>query len=416
MSANLGELTIELLPSEERTIGSEELANRWREIAGRIPDAIQTRFTSSLFSPGDDINVQLTGPDLELLRTVANRLKTELGTFAGVYQISDSFRDGKRQLELDIKPQAEILGLTRGDLARQVRQAFYGEEAQRIQRGRDDVRVMVRFPEEERRSLAGLEQMRVRTPRGDEVPFGEVASVLDGRGYASIQRVDRRRAINVTADVDAARATPGKILAQLEQELLPALLRDYPSIDYSFEGQQSEQRETLGGLMRGFMVALVVIFALLAIPLRSYVQPLLIMLAIPFGLVGAVWGHILLGLPLTILSMFGLVALTGVVVNDALVLVYYINRQTLKHKEVFVAVRESGVARFRPILLTSLTTFFGLVPLMLERSMQARFLIPMAVSVAFGVMFSTLVTLGLVPSCYLILEDIRGLLSRRGSV
>ncbi|MDH3628769.1 MAG: efflux RND transporter permease subunit [Acidobacteriota bacterium] len=417
ISANLGELTIELLPSEERSIGSEDLANRWREMAGRIPDAIQTSFTSSLFSPGDDVNVQLTGPDLDELRLVADQLKTELGNFAGVYQISDSFRDGKRQIDLDIKPRAEILGLTRSDLARQVRQAFYGEEAQRIQRGRDDVRVMVRFPEDERRSLANLENMRVRTPSGDEIPFSTVAAVRDGRGYASVRRVDRRRAINVTADVDAAQATPGKIIEQVQRELLPGILRDHPAVGYTFEGQQSEQRETLGGLMRGFVVALIVIFALLAVPLRSYLQPVLIMVAIPFGLVGAVWGHVVLGMPLTILSMFGLVALTGVVVNDSLVLVHHINRQRETASTVFDAVRNSGASRFRPILLTSMTTFFGLVPLMLERSMQARFLIPMAVSVAFGVVFATLITLGLVPSCYLILEDIRGLFSsKRGNV
>jgi multidrug efflux pump subunit AcrB len=229
------------------------------------------------------------------------------------------------------------------------------------------------------------------------VPFSEVAAVTTGRGYASIKRVDRRRATNVTADVNPAQATPTEIMAA------------YPGIHYSLEGQQAEQRETLGGLQRGFLLALIGIFALLAIPLRSYVQPLIIMSAIPFGLVGAIWGHVLIGLDLTILSMFGLVALTGVVVNDSLVMMDFINRHRSSTGDVVTALRQAGVARFRPILLTSLTTFAGLSPLMLERSMQARFLIPMAVSLAFGVIFSTFITLVLVPSGYMILEDIRNI-------
>jgi multidrug efflux pump subunit AcrB len=307
-----------------------------------------------------------------------------------------------------------VLGLTLADLARQVRQAFYGEEAQRIQRGRDDLRVMVRYPEERRRSLSELENMRIRTPDGAEVPFSEVASVTLGRGFASIRRVDRRRAVNVTADVQPGQgATPSEILASLEASMLPEILADHPRVRYSFEGQQAEQRETMGGLIKGFVVALLMIFVLLAVPLRSYGQPVLIMLAIPFGFVGAVWGHVILGLDLTILSMFGLVALTGVVVNDSLVMVDFINRHRRTKAELSQAVRMAGVARFRPILLTSLTTFAGLSPLMMERSMQARFLIPMAVSLAFGVIFATFITLMLIPSGYMIMEDIKTLMTGR---
>ncbi len=411
-SGHLGEVTLELVPAEARLVGSEEIARRWRELTGSIPDAVELAYTSSLFSAGEDVNVQLSGHDIDRLRAAAEELKLRLAEYDGVFEIADSFREGKREMKLGIKPQAELLGLTLGDLGRQVRQAFYGEEAQRIQRGRDEVRVMVRYPESERRSLADLEQMRIRTPEGQEVPFSEVATVQPGRGFASITRVDRRRAINVTADVDASKTAPGDIVADLEARVLPELLAHYDGVSYTFEGQQAEQRETLGGLVRGFVIALIAIYALVAVPLRSYTQPLVIMSAIPFGLVGAVWGHVIMGLNLTILSMFGIVALAGVVVNDSLVMVDFINRHRRTHDELLSAVRAAGLVRFRPILLTSLTTFAGLTPLLLEKSMQARFLIPMAVSLAFGVLFSTFITLILVPSGTIVMDDLTGLLRR----
>ncbi len=410
-AGHLGEVTIELSGAETRTVSADELRDRWRDAVGAIPDAVEVNFSSSLFSPGDDVNVQLTGSDLDSLQAAADEIKTRLGELAGVYEVTDSFRRGKREVKLGITPAAEVWGLSLADLARQVRQAFYGEEAQRIQRARDDIRVMVRYPEEERRSIGDLESMRVRTPSGGEVPFSDVAVVEPGRGYASITRVDRRRTVNVTADVDPAVAAAGDIVAELDERILPEVLGRHPGVRHSFEGQQAEQRDTLGGLQRGFTLALIMIYALLAVPLRSYLQPLIIMSAIPFGLVGALWGHVIMGMNLTILSMFGIVALAGVVVNDSLVMVDFINRHRLEHDRLETAVREAGAVRFRPILLTSLTTFAGLSPLLLEKSMQAQFLIPMAVSLAFGVMFSTFITLMLVPSGYMILEDIKWALS-----
>ena len=404
-SSNLGEITIELASSEDRSQTSEMLGTRWRELAGTIPEATEVRFTATMMSPGNDVDVQLTGGDIDGLRAAADAVKTRLAGYAGVYEISDSFRQGKQEMQLGIRPAAETLGLTLQDLGRQVRQAFYGEEAQRIQRGRDDVRVMVRYPEDERRSLGDLDNMRIRTPDGVEVPFSQVAVVEPGRGFASIRRVDRQRAINVTAAVDASVTSSQAVIADLERRILPGVLAGFPGISYSFEGAQAEQRDTIGGLQRGFALGLLMIFALLAIPLRSYLKPLIIMSAIPFGLVGAVWGHILLGLDVTMMSMFGLVALTGVVVNDSLIMVDFINRKRERHVDIDLAVREAGAARFRPILLTSLTTFVGLAPLMAERSFQAQFLVPMAVSLAFGVVFATFITLILVPTAYLILDD-----------
>ena len=406
-AAHVGEVTIELAPAETRAYTSEQLGFMWRDASEAIPEAVDVNFTMSIMTPGEDVNVQLAGPDIERLRAAADEVKLRLAAYAGVYDISDSFRAGKEEMRLGIKPAAETLGLTLQDLGRQVRQAFYGEEAQRIQRGRDDIRVMVRYPRDGRRSLGNLENMRIRTPDGGEVPFSQVAQVEPGRGFASIKRVNRNRAVNVTAAVDATVTSGGQVIADLQNRILPEVLPKYPGVFYTFEGVQAEQADAVGGLTRGFILALLMIFALLAIPLKSYVQPMIIMSAIPFGLVGAIWGHLVMGLDVTLMSMFGLVALTGVVVNDSLVMVDFINRKRRVHDDVSMAVREAGSNRFRPILLTSLTTFFGLVPLMLERSMQAAFLVPMAVSLAFGVLFATFITLILVPISYLILDDLQ---------
>ncbi len=410
--SHLGEVTIELAPAENRSIASERLATLWREATGLIPEAVELKFNASIFAGGGgaDIDVQFTGPDLDELRTVAAKLNARLVEYKGVYEITNSFREGKREIKLGIKPQAEVLGLTLADLGRQVRQAFYGEEAQRIQRVRDDIRVMVRYPVDARRSIGDLENMRIRTPNGGEVPFNSVAVVEPGRGYASIRRVDRNRAVSMMAAVDSEITSAGEVLSDLSDRILPEILVDHPNVNYSFEGMMAEQRDTMEGLQRGFVLALLMIFALLAVPLKSYVQPLIVMSAIPFGLIGAFWGHLVMGMTITIMSLFGMVALAGVVVNDSLVMVHFINRRRETNVDLQIAIREAGVVRFRPILLTSLTTFAGLSPLLLEKSMQARFLVPMALSLAAGVLFATFVTLLLVPTSYLILEDLKSLL------
>lgn len=404
-----GEVNLELAPAEERQITSTEIASLWRSRTGTIPDAVEMVYSSSLFSSGEAINIEVSGPDVDRLRRFAARLREELATYPGVQDVSDSFRAGKKELELSVTAEAEAAGLSQAELARQVRQAFYGEEAQRIQRGRDEVKVMVRFPEAHRRSLADLENLRLRTPDGGEIPFGTAAAIASSRGPASIQRTDRRRVINVTADVDRIRGNANEVISDLRVHVLPRLLADFPEIRYSLAGEQEEQRESLAGLTQGFLIALIVIYALLAIPFKSYLQPLIVMSAIPFGLIGAILGHLVMGKNLSLLSMFGLVALTGVVVNDSLVMVDFINRAYRGGMPLSAAIRTAGAARFRPILLTSLTTFAGLTPLLLERSMQAQFLIPMAISLAFGVLFATFITLVLVPSLYAILEDFTGL-------
>jgi len=408
-AGHLGEVSLELAANEDRRVTAEWLSNRWREETGPIPDAVELSFSFSVLSAGEAINVELRSNDMEMLKAAAADLKAGLGAYPGVYDVGDSFRGGKQELKLRILPSAEALGLSLSDLARQVRQAFYGDEVQRIQRGRDEVRVMVRYPSERRRSLGDIERMWIRRADARPVPFTSVAEVEYGRGFAQIKRADRKRVIAVTASVDLAQMTPNEVMGHVRKVVLPEIVERYPGLTFTLEGEQRQQREFLEYLQFGFTVALFLIFTLLAIPLGSYVQPLIVMSAIPFGLIGAIWGHVLTGWDLNFFSSIGMVALSGVVVNDSLVLVDYVNRLRARGLTVAEAAREAGVGRFRPILLTSLTTAAGLTPLMLGQSLQAQFLIPMAVSLAFGVLFATAVTLILVPAWYMILEDAQAL-------
>jgi multidrug efflux pump subunit AcrB len=411
--SHLGEVTLELHGADGRPLSASEISQRWREATPTIPDAEEVTFRSALFSAGEPINLRLQSADVADLTVAADQLKAKLAEYPGVFDISDSFRAGKEEIKLSILPSAEMLGLTLDDLARQVRQAFYGAEAQRIQRDREDIRVMVRYPKTQRGSLADLENMRIRTPAGDEVPFYTVARSELGRGFASIKRSDRQRVINVTADLDTTRTTGNTIMADLRRNFLPQLLAEHPGLRFRLEGEQREQAKMVRGMIRSYGVALFIIYALLAIPLRSYAQPLIIMAAIPFGLVGAIAGHLLMGMGLSMMSVMGVVALSGVVVNSSLVLVHYVNEQRRRGQSAGEAARTAGVARFRPIVLTSLTTFAGLTPLLLEESISAQFLIPMAVSLAFGVVFASSVTLFLVPSLYLALDDLAQAIGRR---
>ena len=407
VGGHLGEIMMELLPTELREdVPTEVLIDRWRELCGPIPGAVELLFSADVMGGGDAIAIQFAGNDVDELRAAADELKPALAGLPGVFDVSDSFRGGKQELRLDILPRAEALGLTRGELARQVRQGFYGEEAQRIQRGRNEVKVMVRYPEDARRTLYTLDQMRIRTPMGDEVPFGEVASAELDRGYASINRSDRKRVVVVSADLNENVTTTGDVLDALGESALLDIMEAHPSVSWTVEGQSAELRLAMDELLRLAIVALLVIYALMAIPFKSYIQPAIVMSAVPLGLIGAVLGHILMGYDISVLSIIGLVALTGVVVNDSLVMVEFINRRREENGDLYTAVREAGVQRFRPILLTSLTTFAGLTPLMFETSVQAQFLIPMAIALAFGVVFSTAISLVFVPAAYIILDDV----------
>ncbi len=408
-ATHLGEITLELRPSAKRDVTAVEIATKWRELTGPIPGAVELVFQSQAAGGGNAIDLEISGPNLERLEAAAEIIKEGLAGYTGVIDIADSNRRGKREIKLDILPGGEALGLRLGDVARQARQGFYGEEAQRIQRGRDEVKVMVRYPREERETVENLNNTKIRTFDGTEVPFGEVAEARFGRSYATIRRADRRRAITISADVDKTKANAREVVASLAAEVFPVVKQRYPEISFNFQGEQKDQRQSIQEIGQGMVVALFVIYILMAIPLHSYIQPIIVMSVIPFGLVGAVVGHIIMGMPLSIMSMCGIVALAGVVVNDSLVLVDYVNRHRDDGHGLISAVWEAGAVRFRPIILTSLTTFAGLTPMLLETDMQARFLIPMAVSLSFGILFATTITLLLVPCVYLILDDIRKL-------
>ena len=405
--SHFAEVVVELAPLSERdNMSAKDVAKRWRELVGNIPDAVSLSFSADSFSAGEAINYELSARNVEVIRAAATDLRAELTRYEGVYDISDSFRAGKQEIKLSLLPEARTLGLTLADLARQVRSAFYGNEAQRIQRGQDDVRVMVRFPESERSSIGNLEDMYIRTPQGTEVPFYSVARFELGRGYSTIRRVDGRRIINVTAEVDRSRVSPEEIGSGITADVLPKLRAKYPTLSIGMSGEQEERTKAFGGLGRAAVLSLIVIYTLLAIPLRSYLQPLVIMSVIPFGAVGAIVGHWIMGYQLMFFSALGIIALSGVVVNASLVLVDYINRRRREGMPLDEAVLSAGVVRFRPILLTSVTTFMGLVPLMSSATPATRFFIPMAISLAFGVLFATFITLILVPALYKVAEDL----------
>ena len=404
---NRGGIRIEMMPPEHRTIDidSRQIVAELRRMIGVIPGAESLTFRAEFGRSGDPIDVQLSGNSLEQLRLAAEEVKQHLATYPTVFEIADSLSDGKEEIKIQLSEQGRALGLNLADVSRQVRQAYFGAQVQRIQRGRDDIRVMVRLPLEERRSIAGLQGMLISIPGGGQVPLSSVAKLEAGQSPATIRRIDRYRVVNVTADVEKQQTNMTVLNADLKV-YLDELVQRYPGINHSLEGEAKEQRESFGSLGLSIIFVLIIIYALLAIPFKSYVQPLLVMSVIPFGIIGAIMGHWLMGLDLTMMSLLGLLALSGVVVNDSLVLVDYINkkRAEMPLKE---AVLVAGAARFRPVMLTSLTTFIGLMPLLFEQSTQAQFLIPMAVSMAFGIIFATFITLILIPVNYLLLEKLR---------
>ncbi|MGD9342623.1 MAG: efflux RND transporter permease subunit [Desulfuromonadales bacterium] len=400
------EIVAYLQPPGVRPLDTGSVTNLWREEVGPILGLESLRYESDRGGPGGGaaLTVELSHRNTDTLERASATLAERLAEFANVKDIDDGFTPGKQQLDFRITANGESLGLTSREIARQVRNAFSGNEALRQQRGRNEVTVRVRLPEDERNTEHSIENLMIRTPAGTFVPLFEVASVERGRAFTSINRRDARRTVTVSADVEPISET-GQVQATLNSDILPAMVRDFPGLTYGYEGRQARLKESTGGLKTGFLLAMAAIYFLLAIPFRSYLQPLIVMLAIPFGIVGAVLGHLIMGYSLSLMSMMGMVALAGVVVNDSLVLVDYANRQRLEGHSAFASVSAASTRRFRPVILTTLTTFGGLTPMIFETSRQARFLIPMALSLGFGILFATLITLLLVPSLYLMLED-----------
>ncbi len=405
--SHVGAVAVELVEGELRDVTSEQFISEWRRLAGEFNGTESLIFGTENIGPGGKtIEFKLLAaadpravPQLE---AAVERCKEWLAQYPGVIDIDDDSRPGKWEYQVKIKPKAEAMGVSLADLAGTVRASFYGEEVMRLQRGRHEVKLMVRYPQDERRTLATLDDIRVTGPDGVKRPIGELADVSVQRGYSEINRLGQKRSITVTADIDVAKSslTSSQITGDMEKRLMPELKAEYPLVRVRWEGQQEQTNESLESLGVGFVVALFAMFVLLTMEFKSYFQPFLILAAIPFGIAGAVFGHALMGMPLTLFSMFGLVALAGVVVNDSICLIDFINLRVREGHPLRAALREAGCLRFRPVLLTSITTIGGLLPLLLEKSFQAQFLVPMATSMAFGLMMTTLLVLILVPVMY----------------
>lgn len=412
INQNNGYVRFEVQSPDERVLDIQvkDIVSEWRKSIGTIVGAERLSFRAELGRSGEPLDIQLKGQNLDDMQTIADQVRQQLKTYSGVFDIQDNLSGGKDEFEISLKPQAFNLGISLNNIARQVRHAFFGAEAQRIQRGRNEVKVMVRYQLDYRSSLNDLYNLPIRLPNGATVKLSEVATITSGSSPSALYRVDRFRTLNTTADADKETVDIEAIKRELTG-MLNKLLISYPGITYELEGEAKEQAETFGSIKTTTFLVLLAIYILLAIPFRSYLQPLIVMSIIPLGVVGSVIGHIITGNNLSIMSVLGMVALIGVVVNDSLVLVDYINKKRREGMEVMQAVLTAGAARFRPVMLTSLTTFAGLTPLLLEKSTQAQFLIPMAISLGFGILFATLVTLIIVPVNYVVLENIKALCS-----
>lgn len=405
-----GQILIELTKGETRELADTDIQEIWRKYIPEMAGVRSLTIGNAGGGPGgNDLALEFSSKDVDALRAVSRELKAYLEGYDGVSEVNDSFSGGSDEIQLALKPQAEALGISLSQLAQQVRFGFFGAEAQRIQRDDEEIKVMVRYPKEERNSVGHLENMRVRAPNGDDVPFSQVADITLAEGYSAIRRIDGERAITITAKLNTDIVEPGEIIGEVMTKVAPELLAQYPQVDFKLQGASKEQQEGLVSLLQGFIFAMLAIYALMAIPLKSYSQPIIIMSVIPFGVVGAIIGHLIFGKDVSVLSLMGIIALSGVVVNDSLIMVDFVNRARAEGKALLDAVTSAGTQRFRAIILTSLTTFFGLVPIVLERSLQAQIVIPMAISLAFGILFATVITLLLVPSLYMILDDVKRL-------
>ncbi|MBK1671271.1 cobalt-zinc-cadmium resistance protein [Rhodovibrio sodomensis] len=414
IQGNQVEIRVYLTDPGVRPISTQAFIEKWRAAVGELSGVNYVRY-SSQGGPGGgpSVSVELSHPDIDTLERAAEDLAGRLDALAPVRDVSDGTGSGKPQLDITLTSEARALDLTAAEIGRQVRGQFYGLEAVKQQRGRNEVTAMVRAPRSERDGLEDIEEMLIRVPGGGSIPLQQAADVTRDRAYTEITRRNGRRTITVTANVNPIEAT-SRVTDTLRQSILPQMARDYPGLDYTFGGRQESMRQALESFLYTVSAALFLIFALLAIPLRSYVQPLIVMAAIPFGVVGAIIGHLIMGYALSIISIMGMIALGGVVVNGALVMIDYANRRLREGHDVFTAMHMAGVRRFRPIVLTTLTTFGGLAPMIFETSRQARFLIPMALSLGFGILFATAILLALTPCLYLVLDDIRRLPQRLG--
>ena len=409
---NFIDVEIVMRPPDEHNMSASEVIALWRESIGDIPGVHQISFEAERGPGGfrQDISIDLSHSDIDVLEKASEDFVKRCEAFTNTRDVNDNYNKGKTQFDLHLKPEGAAMGLTSEDVGRQMRGAYYGSLALRLLRGTNEVEVRVKLPEDERQDLFNLEDLVIRTPDGTEVPLLDVVEVTQSESFSSINRRDGRRIVNVSMDVEPKHTT-GQVIAALDAEVLPQLRRDYPGLTWSFEGANAEMREATATLWGGFGLAMFIVYALLAVAFRSYIQPIIVLTAIPFGLIGAVIGHILLGYDISLISLMGMIALSGVVVNDSLIMIDYANKHR-GEQSAYDIILQAGVRRFRPIFLTTATTFGGLMPIIFERSLQAQYIIPMAVSLGFGILFSTSIILMLVPCLYVMLDDVHRLIAR----
>ena len=411
---NFIDVEIVMLPPDQRDITAREVIALWRDNIGDIEGVDQITFEAERGPGGarQAISVDLSHSDIDVLEKASAAFVERMKSFSNTRDVTDNYNKGKLQYDFKLLPQGRNLGLTSDEVGRQVRDAFFGALAMRQLRGMNEIEVRVKLPQEERKDINNLENFLIRTPNGIEVPLLDVVEIEQREAFTSINRRDGRRVVNVGMDVEPAN-TVGRVISSVQEETLPQLRADFPGLTWSFEGSQADMRESTNTLKAGFTIAMLLIYALLAIAFSSYIQPLIVMTAIPFGIVGAVIGHILLGYDLSLVSLMGVIALSGVVVNDSLIMIDYANKRRKEGFAIYKSIHEAGLRRFRPIMLTTMTTFGGLAPIILETSSQAFHLIPMAISLGFGIVFATAIILVIVPCLYLSLEDIR-LMAKKG--
>ena len=410
----LGSMLVELTPSDRRSVRNPEFIRQWRSRLV-LPAGLDNLNISERQSgpPGSDVNVRLTGNDAIALKRAAESLAESISTLPGVLDTEDDMPWGREQLIYQVSAYGEALGLTTSDLGRQLRAAFDGRIAQIYQDGRDEIEVRVQLPQYQRERMATLSRLSIRMPDGRFVPLSQVMNLDHQQGFQALRHADGELAVEVTASLNTRISTTDEILASLEENVLPSLAREY-GLRYGFEGRSADQRETLDDMRTGLMIGLGLMYVVLAWVFASWSLPLIVMAIIPFALIGALIGHWLMGLQLTILSLFGLFGLSGIVVNNAIILVAFYNNQRSKGLGITDALNEAAVQRVRAVLLTSLTTIGGLLPLLFETSLQAQFLIPMATSIAFGLGLSTLLVLAVIPALLSYLEQFREWQARRG--
>ena len=403
------DVEIVLKPPDQRDMTANEVIELWRDSIGDLPGVNQVTFEAESGPGGyrQDISVDLSHSDIEVLEKAAEAFLARAHSFTNARDVSDNYNKGKEQYDFELRPEGRALGLTDDELGEQLRGAFFGSLALRLLRGTNEIEVRVKLPKEQRQDIHHLEDLIIRTPSGAEAPLLDVANVRKSVAFSSINRRDGRRVINVSMDIEPKRAVT-QVIEVLRNEELPQLRKDFPGITWTFEGSDAEMRRATSSLWGTFGLALAVIYSLLAIAFRDYIQPLVVLVAIPFGIVGAVLGHVLLEYDLSLVSLMGVIALSGVVINDSLIMIDYANRRR-GESSALEAISQAGLRRFRPILLTTLTTFGGLAPLIFEKSLQAQYIIPMAISLGFGILFSTAIILVLVPCLYLILDDIQSM-------